>query len=312
MLRSGTLTDSMSRAQLYMNPTHRWSPVPKGSFPNFYEGVSDDALGAYLKRIAQFRLLTKDEELALGRAIQRGDDKALKRLVEANLRFVVKVALRYRGCGLSLPDLINEGNVGVLEAARRYSPAYNVKFITYAVWWIRQAIMQALAAGGGAVRIPLRKARLASHLKDVRADLSQQLQAEATDSEVAEELDLDAGDVEGVLRREGQPAFFSDEIGLEQRIGMELYESRQLPPADHELIRRSFREEVERMLGGLAPRERLIVELRFGLGEEDPRTLEEVGKRLKLSRERVRQIEERAKQKLRMMAKSRHLKDYLN
>jgi len=286
--------------------------VAKGSFPSFYEGVSGDALGAYLKRIAQVALLKKEEELALGKAIQRGDERAMKRLVEANLRFVVKVALRYRGCGLSLLDLINEGNIGMLEAARRYSPAYNVKFITYAVWWIRQAIMQALAAGGGAVRLPLRKARLASQVSDMRADLSQQLQATPTDSEVAGGLDLPASDLEGALHRPGQPAFLSDEIGLEQRIGMELYESRQLPPADYELIQSSFREEVERMLARLAPRERLIIELRFGLGEEDSMTLEEVGKRLRLSRERVRQIEERAKQKLRVMAKSRHLKDYLN
>ncbi|WP_337286700.1 RNA polymerase sigma factor RpoD/SigA [Candidatus Methylomirabilis sp.] len=286
--------------------------MARASFTDFYKGVSNDALGAYLKRIAQVPLLKKEEELVLGKASQRGDEKALKKLVEANLRFVVKVALRYRGCGLSLPDLINEGNIGLLEAARRYSPDYNVKFITYAVWWIRQAIMQALAAGGGAVRLPLRKARLASRLDEVRADLSQQLQAAPTDSEVAEELDLSASDLEGALHRAGQLAFLSDEIGLEQRIGMELYDSKQLPAADHELIRRSFREEVERMLGGLASRERLIVELRFGLGEEDAMTLKEVGERLKLSRERVRQIEERAKQKLRVMAKSRHLKDYLN
>jgi RNA polymerase primary sigma factor len=274
--------------------------------------VSNDALGAYLKRIAQVPLLKKEEELALGRAIKRGDEKALKRLVEANLRFVVKVALRYRGCGLSLLDLINEGNIGMLEAARRYSPEYNVKFITYAVWWIRQAIMQALAAGGGAVRLPLRKARLASRVSDIRADLSQQLQSTPTDSEVAEGLDLPASDLEGALHRPGQPAFLSDEIGLDQRMGMELYDSRQLPPADYELIRSSFREEVERMLGRLMPRERFIIELRFGLGEEDSMTLEEIGKRLHLSRERVRQIEERAMQKLQVMAKSRHLKDYLN
>ncbi|MDE2058923.1 MAG: RNA polymerase sigma factor RpoD/SigA [candidate division NC10 bacterium] len=286
--------------------------MPKGSFANFYKGVSNDALGAYLKRIAQVPLLKKEEELKLGKATQRGDEKALKQLVEANLRFVVKVALRYRGCGLSLPDLINEGNIGLLEAARRYSPEYNVKFITYAVWWIRQAIMQALAAGGGAVRLPLRKARLASQVDDVRADLSQQLQAAPTDSEVAEELDLSASDLEGALHRAGQLAFLSDDIGLEQRIGMELYESKQLPPADYELIRSSFREEVERMLGSLTSRERLIVELRFGLGKEEAMTLKEVGNRLKLSRERVRQIEERAKQKLCVMAKSRHLKDYLN
>jgi len=286
--------------------------VAKRSFADFYKGVSDDALGAYLKRIAQVPLLKKEDELLLGKAAQRGDEGALKQLVEANLRFVVKVALRYRGYGLSLSDLINEGNIGMLEAARRYSPEYNVKFITYAVWWIRQAIMQALAAGGGAVRLPLRKARLASQLNDIRADLSQQLQAEPTDSEVTKELDLSASALEGALHRAGQLAFFSDEIGLEQRIGRELYESRQLPPADYELIRRSFREEVERMLSGLTSRERLIVELRFGLGTEDAMTLKEVGKRLTLSRERIRQIEERAKQKLRVMAKSRHLKDYLN
>ncbi len=286
--------------------------MAKRSFADFYKGVSDDALGAYLKRIAQVPLLKKEEELLLGKAAQQGDERALKQLVEANLRFVVKVALRYRGCGLSLSDLINEGNIGMLEAARRYSPEYNVKFITYAVWWIRQAIMQALAAGGGAVRLPLRKARLASQLNALRADLSQQLQATPTDSEVTEELDLSASDLEGALHRAGQLAFFSDEIGLEQRIGMELYESKQLPPADYELIRRSFREEVERMLGSLTPRERLIVELRFGLGKEDAMTLKEVGKRLTLSRERIRQIEEHAKQKLRVMAKSRHLKDYLN
>ena len=270
-------------------------------------------LDIYIAEINRFPILTAEEEFKLAVALAKDNSmEAAEKLVISNLRFVVKVALRYRGCGLSLLDLINEGNIGMLEAARRYSPEYNVKFITYAVWWIRQAIMQALAAGGGAVRLPLRKARLASRVSDIRADLSQQLQSTPTDSEVAEGLDLPASDLEGALHRPGQPAFLSDEIGLDQRMGMELYDSRQLPPADYELIRSSFREEVERMLGRLMPRERFIIELRFGLGEEDSMTLEEIGKRLHLSRERVRQIEERAMQKLQVMAKSRHLKDYLN
>ncbi|MGH2670451.1 MAG: sigma-70 family RNA polymerase sigma factor, partial [bacterium] len=177
-------------------------------------------------------------------------------------------------------------------AARRYSPDYNVKFITYAVWWIRQAIIQALAAGGGAVRLPLRKARLARRRGDVAAE-----------PVITGEADLDVTD-----RR---PIFFGDDVGLDQRLGKELYESRAIPQADHELIQRSFREEVERMLSVLSPREREVVELRYGLGEKDFMTLEAVGRKLKLSRERVRQIEEHAKQKLRLVAKSRHLKDYL-
>jgi len=267
--------------------------MQKRSRPNVYDKVSDETLSFYLKRISRIPLLTKREELELGKAIQKGDERSLKRLVEANLRFVVKVALRYRGCGLSLLDLINEGNVGLLEAARRYSPEYNVKFITYAVWWIRQAIIQALAAGAGAVRLPLRKARLASRTGDAAAAPA-----------VSSEPDIDA--------TERRPLYFGDDIALDQRVGKELYESREIPQADHELIQRSFREEVERMLSVLNPRERDIVELRYGLRDKDSMTLEAVGRKLKISRERVRQIEERAKQKLRLVAKSRHLKDYLN
>jgi RNA polymerase primary sigma factor len=286
--------------------------VQKRSRPNVYEKVSDETLSLYLRRISRIPLLTKREELELGKAIQRGSEKALKQLVEANLRFVVKVALRYRGCGLSLLDLINEGNVGLLEAARRYSPDHNVKFITYAVWWIRQAIIQALAAGAGAVRLPLRKARLRSRREDPATGPAVHGQAGADGRAIAEGADLDVSDLEGPRFGGRHALFFGDDVALDQRLGKEMYESREIPQADHELIQRSFREEVERMLGILSPREREVVELRYGLGDKDFMTLEAVGKQLKLSRERVRQIEERAKQKLRLVAKSRHLKDYLN
>ncbi len=279
---------------------------------SFYEEISDDALAAYIRRIVRIPLLSKAEELRLGVLIQQGDERAYRKLVEANLRFVVKVAMRYRGCGLSLLDLINEGNLGLLEAARRYLPGHGVKFITYAVWWIRQSIMQALAAGGTAVRLPIRKARLASKIRGLRADLTQEHQEEPTEATLAEAMHLAPEEVEDVLRGTQAQASLNHDGHAENHLGLELAGKSVIPPADQELISLSFRQEVERMLGHLKPRERAVIELRFGLGSEEPLTLEEVGNRLTLSRERIRQIEERAKQKLRLMARTRHLKDYLN
>ncbi len=279
---------------------------------SFYEEISDDALAAYIRRIVRIPMLPKEEELRLGALIQQGDERASRALVEANLRFVVKVAMRYQGCGLSLLDLINEGNLGTLEAARRYAPEHGVKFITYAVWWIRQAIMQALAAGGGAVRLPIRKARLASKIRGLRADLTQERQEEPSDAALAEAMHLEPGEMEDVLRGAQPHTSLSEDGYAEEHLGLELARKSVIPPTDQDLISHSFREEVERMLRHLKPRERAVIELRFGLGPEEPRTLEEVGRRLTLSRERIRQIEERAKQKLRLMARTRHLKDYLN
>lgn len=278
---------------------------------SFYEEIRDDTLAAYLRRIVRIPLLSKNEELELGTQIQHGDERAFRRLVEANLRFVVKVAMRYQGCGLSLLDLINEGNLGLLEAARRYSPDRGVKFITYAVWWIRQAIMQALASGGGAVRLPIRKARLASKIREVRSELTQAQHGEPSNDTVEEALNLHPGEMEEILRGLGAQASVNAEEGGDP-LGLSLAQASAIPSADHDLIRHAFREEVERLLDRLKPRERQVIELRFGLGAEEPQTLEEVGRRLKLSRERVRQIEERAKQKLRLMARTRHLKEFLN
>ena len=285
--------------------------MPRRS-PSFYAEIRGDTLAAYLHRIVRIPLLSKEDELELGRQIQQGDERAFRKLVEANLRFVVKVATRYQGCGLSLLDLINEGNLGLLEAARRYSPDRGVKFITYAVWWIRQAIMQALAAGGGAVRLPIRKARLATKIREVRSDMEQAQQQEPSNDSVEEALDLQPGEMEEILRGLGmQTSLTADGEGGEP-LGLTLAQTSGIPSADQDLVRHAFREEVERMLGDLKPRERRVIELRFGLGAEEPQTLEEVGRRLKLSRERVRQIEERSKQKLRRLARTRNLKEFLN
>jgi len=280
----------------------------------FYEEITDDALAAYLRQVLQIPTLSKEEELRLGELIQqKGDEKALKSLVEANLRFVIKVAMRYQGCGLSLLDLINEGNLGLLEAARRYSPAYGVKFITYAVWWIRQAIMQALATSGGVARLPLRKARFASQLRGRQAELSQILEREVGGAELAEELDLTQEEVLHVLRA-ATPGSSLDESpeGGDRPRPLELLQSSELPPADYELIKKSFQREVARMLQSLKPRERAVIEMRFGIPNGEPLTLEKIGRKLKLSRERIRQIEDRAKKRLRVMAKLRQLRDYLN
>lgn len=279
--------------------------------PEFYEEISDEALSVYLRRIVKIPLLTKAEELRLAKQIQKRDDKALKKLVEANLRFVVKVALQYQGYGLSLLDLINEGNLGLLEAARRFSPDYNVKFITYAVWWIRQAIMQALGRASGALRFPARKIRLASKLRSLREERLQQEGVEPTEEELGRELNLTQAEVEELLQTNRPQASLEEIQKREEGRGLIVGRER-VPPADDELVRKAFAEEMERLLNGLGPRERMIIELRYGLRGGEPMTLEEVGKRFRLSRERIRQVEERAKKKLLALAKTRHLQDFLN
>lgn len=280
--------------------------------PQFYEEISDEAFSAYLRRIVNISLLDKAEELRLARRVQKRDERAVKKLVEANLRFVVKIALQYQGYGLSLLDLINEGNLGLLEAARRFSPEYKVKFITYAVWWIRQSIMQALARTSGALRFPVRKIRLASKLRSLRAERLQQRGEEPTEEELAKELNLTHAEVEELLQTNIPQASLEEIQGREEERGLIPAGRERVPPADDELLRKSFEEEIERLLEELTPRERAIIELRYGLHGEKPMTLEEVGKRFKLSRERIRQVEEKAKKRLLDYAKRRHLHDYLN
>ena len=280
--------------------------------PQFYEEISDEAFSSYLRRIVKIPLLSKADELRLARQIQKGDDKALKKLAESNLRFVVKVALQYQGYGLSLLDLINEGNLGLLEAARRFSPEYKVKFITYAVWWIRQAIMQALARASGALRFPVRKIRLASKLRSRRAEILQEQGEEPSEEELARELNLSRTEIEALLQTNRPQSSLGEIQGQEEVREFIPPGQERVPPPDDELVRKSFEEDVERLLTVLTPRERAIIQMRYGLGGGDAMTLEEVGKKFRLSRERIRQVEEKAKKKLLAMARARHLQDYLN
>lgn len=272
-----------------------------------------DALSTYLKDINKTPLLTREEEIDLANRIQKGDAEALKKMVEANLRFVVKIARRYQGCGLSLLDLIDEGNIGLIEAAKRFDPRKNTKFITYAVWWIRQAIMQALAEQGGAVRLPIRKASMASQIKDKGSRLYQELGREPTNFEIAQRLDISLEELEEVMG--AASGYTSLDAPIKEEEGStfaDLLPADDLHPVDNDLIIHAFKEEVANLLQELDSRERQILEMRFGIGEYEPMTLEEIGKKLKVSRERIRQIEEKAKRRLSRLAKSRQLRDFLN
>lgn len=278
----------------------------------FYEEVSDEAFTSYLRRITSLPLLKKEEELKLGERIQKGDEKAFEKLVESNLRFVVKVAFRYRGLGLSLLDLINEGNIGMLEAARRYSPNFGVKFITYAVWWIRQAIVQALANNTSIVQLPLRRIRASFQAKGTHADASRKRDGSPTEEDLTKELDLQPEELEEILQTPlDTPLNSGGSVGEDFR-HLHFLGSQVPPGADEVLIQKSFRREIEEILKRLKPRERRVIELRYGLSSEGPLTLEQIGRRMRLSRERVRQIEEDAKRRLRVFAKSRRLQDFLN
>jgi RNA polymerase primary sigma factor len=284
-------------------------------FEGSHKYVSHDTLSTYLREISKFSITTREEEEQLAMRIQQGDQEALRRLVEGNLKFVVKVAQGYQGCGLSLPDLINEGNIGLIEAAKRFDPSKGVKFISYAVWWIRQAIMQALAEQSGAVRLPLKQAGLLYKISQLYNEMIQENNGrEPTPEELSEKLDVPVKDVENIMRISRNylslDAPLSD--GEDSTTFIDFMEAKQYPAADEILLNQSFQDQFEELLKGLDPREEKILRLRYGLDGQKPMTLEEVGKLMNLSRERVRQIESRTKHRLRHRALAKRLRDYLN
>ncbi len=270
-------------------------------------------LGRYIRDISRFPRLAPEEEKDLGRRIRQGDPEAVKRMVESNLRFVVSYAKRYRGLGLPFLDLIHEGNLGLIEAARRFDPERNVKFISYAVWWIRQAIFQALSEHTRAFSVP---ARLASFFGRLEREFSAASDQEGTPApeEVAASLDLSVDDVNALLAISGDDVSLSEPLGEEgERELSDRLEQETVPPADLKLIRESFLVQVQELLKELSPKEAEVLRLRFGLdGSGEPLTLQEIGDRLRLSRERVRQIESKAMAKLRRSGQAQALRGFLN
>jgi RNA polymerase primary sigma factor len=276
------------------------------------DASGDKNLWLYLQEIGKIPTTTREEEKELAERIQKGDHEALNRLVEGNLKFVVKVAQGFQGTGLPLSDLINEGNLGLIEAAKRFDPAKNVKFISYAVWWIRQAILRALSEKGRTIRLPLKQEGLAVKLGKISQELSQEGK-ELSLKEIAERMDISEEEVRDIQEFSQRPLSLDMSTTDDEKVTlMNLIANKDGLSPDEILIKQTLIEELQRLLEELDPREATILRLRYGIDEEGPMTLEEIGERLHLSRERVRQLEKRAKEKLKKRAIAKSLSDYLN
>ncbi len=270
------------------------------------------SLDKYLQEIGKVDLITADEEVELAQRIKAGDQIALEKLTKANLRFVVSVAKQYQNQGLTLPDLINEGNLGLIKAAKRFDETRGFKFISYAVWWIRQSILQALAEQSRIVRLPLNKIGSINKINKMYAFLEQENEREPSAEEIAKKLDMTVNEVEESMKNSGRHV--SMDAPLIEGENSNLYDvlrSGESPNPDRNLVHESLRIEIERALETLTPREADVVKLYFGLGEHQPMTLEEIGETFDLTRERVRQIKEKAIRRLKHTSRSKILMTYL-
>ncbi len=270
------------------------------------------SLDKYLQEIGKVDLITAEEEVELAQRIKAGDQIALEKLTKANLRFVVSVAKQYQNQGLTLPDLINEGNLGLIKAAQRFDETRGFKFISYAVWWIRQSILQALAEQSRIVRLPLNKIGSINKINKTYAFLEQAHERAPSSEEIAKELDMTINDVKESLKNSGRHV--SMDAPLVEGEDSNLYDvlnSGESPNPDRLLLHESLRTEIERALETLTPREADVVRLYFGLGNQHAMTLEEIGETFDLTRERVRQIKEKAIRRLKHTSRSKILKTYL-
>lgn len=273
----------------------------------------DRSLDLYLREIGETPLIDADEEVRLAKQIKQGSKIALENLTKANLRFVVSVAKQYQNQGLSLADLINEGNIGLIKAAKRFDETRGFKFISYAVWWIRQAILQALAEQSRIVRLPLNRVGTLHKIGKISSSLEQDLGREPSPDEIAKELDLSAGEVSDTLKISNSHLSLDAPFSVsEDNSLIDILEDEYQPAPDEELLQQSLKLEIEKALDTLTPREAEVISLYFGLNYEKALTLEEIGARFSLTRERVRQIKEKAIRRLRHASRSRSLRAYLN
>ncbi len=272
----------------------------------------EHSLDQYLQEIGEVSLLSADEEIKLAKRVRDGDDEALETITKANLRFVVSVAKRYQNQGLTLGDLINEGNLGLIKAANRFDETRGFKFISYAVWWIRQSILQALAEQSRIVRLPLNRVGTMNKISKAFSELEQEFEREPSPEEIAEQLEISNFEVSDTIQRSGKhlslDAPFNEE---EENRLLDIIENMEQPAPDNTLISESLRIELDQALSTLSRREAEVVKLYFGLDSETPLTLEEVGEHLELTRERVRQIKEKALKRLRHASRSKPLISYL-
>jgi len=270
------------------------------------------SLDKYLQEIGKVDLLTADQEIELAIKIKKGSQEALELLTKANLRFVVSVAKQYQNQGLSLGDLINEGNLGLIKAAKRFDETRGFKFISYAVWWIRQSILQALAEQSRIVRLPLNRVGALNKIGKAYSNLEQEFEREPSATELANELEMDVSEVSDNLKISGRhisvdaPFAQGDNNSL-----LDVIENEHQPEPDNLLMSESLRSEIDRALSTLSEREAEVIKLYFGLKKEHSLTLEEIGEKFNLTRERVRQIKEKAIRRLRHASRSKNLRSYL-
>ena len=270
------------------------------------------SLDKYLQEIGKVDLLTADEEVVLAKRIREGDQLALEKLTKANLRFVVSVAKQYQNQGLSLGDLINEGNLGLIKAAQRFDETRGFKFISYAVWWIRQSILQALAEQSRIVRLPLNRVGSLNKISKTFSELEQKFEREPSPEELAEVLEVSASEVVDTMKISGRHVSMDAPfVKGEENSLLDVLENDGDEKPDDGLMNDSLRKEVQRALSTLTSREADVITLYFGLNGEHAMTLEEIGEKFNLTRERVRQIKEKAIRRLRHTSRSKTLKPYL-